>query len=55
MLIPDVFEKHGYILPKRILHIGACLCEERDLYLRHGVSDADVVWIEANPQLVQQA
>lgn len=55
MLIPNVFEKYGHILPGRILHIGACLCEERDLYLRHGVPDENIVWIEANPELVDQA
>jgi len=55
MLIQDVFERYARILPRRVLHIGACLCEERDLYRRHGLSDADVVWIEANPELVEQA
>lgn len=55
MPIQDVFDRHAHILPGRIIHIGACLCEERDLYLRHGVSDADVVWIEANPDLVERA
>lgn len=55
MLIRDVFDRHAHILPGRIIHIGACLCEERDLYLRHGVSDANVVWIEANPELVERA
>lgn len=55
MLIQDVFERYARILPRRVLHIGACLCEERDLYRQHGLSDADVVWIEANPELVEQA
>ena len=55
MLIRNVFEKYKNILPRRVLHIGACLCEERDLYLQHGILNSDVVWIEANPELVEQA
>lgn len=55
MLIQDLFERYAQIRPKRLLHIGACLCEERDYYLKHGLSDAAVTWIEANPEVVAKA
>lgn len=53
MLIPDVFEKHRYV-PKGIIHIGAHLCEEREIYANAGCGDDKVLWIEANPHIVDQ-
>lgn len=50
MLIPDCFEKCS-ISPKGIIHIGAHVCEERELYEKVGCDDTKVVWIEGNPQL----
>ena len=55
MLIQDLFERYPNLRPRKVLHIGACLCEERDYYLKHGISDADVTWIEANPEVVDRA
>lgn len=37
-----------------ILHIGAHTCEELKDYLSLGVDPACVIWIEAQPQLVEQ-
>ena len=39
---------------KRILHVGAHLCEERDAYNSCGIGDKDVYWIEGNGDIVQQ-
>ena len=52
MLIPDCFEKCS-IVPKGIIHIGAHMCEEREIYEKVGCDDTKVVWIEANPRLCQ--
>lgn len=52
MLIPDIFPKHG-IRPKGIIHIGAHTCEERPIYHAAGVSDDRILWIEANPKMVE--
>ena len=53
MLIPDVFQKHKYE-PKGIIHIGAHMCEEREIYARAGCGDDKVLWIEGNPRIVDQ-
>jgi FkbM family methyltransferase len=36
-----------------ILHVGAHLCEEIPVYRSWGVQDSNVVWVEANPDLVK--
>jgi len=37
-----------------ILHVGAHLCEEKGLYNNElNVNDSDIVWVDANQQLVQ--
>lgn len=52
MLIPDLFTKYN-IRPRGIIHIGAHLCEERDLYKTTGhVRDDQILWIEGNPEIV---
>lgn len=53
MLIPDVFDKHKYE-PQGIIHIGAHMCEEREIYARAGCGDDKVFWIEGNPRIVDQ-
>lgn len=54
MLIPDVFTKYN-ISPRGIIHIGAHLCEERDLYKTTArVKDDQILWIEGNPDIVAQ-
>ena len=42
--------KHWRISPKSVLHIGAHLAEECDLYRSVGWNK--VIWIEANPELI---
>lgn len=37
-----------------IVHIGACMCEERPIYNKIGVDDLKTVWIDANPKIVEQ-
>lgn len=54
MLIPNVFSKFTYH-PKGIIHIGAHLCEERDIYNQAGCGDQSIIWIEANPNIVEKA
>lgn len=55
MLIPDVFERFPACVPKKgVLHVGACQCEEQGLYEAVGVGKEDVLWIEANEDLVKQ-
>lgn len=52
MLIP--IEQLRLTVPVRgVLHLGAHECEERDWYHRQwGLSDEQIVWIEANPEKV---
>ncbi len=37
-----------------VLHIGAHECEELDAYISNGIKKENIVWIEANPDLVQR-
>lgn len=48
MLIPDLFTKWN-ISPRGIIHIGAHLCEEKDIYISEGKC-SNILWIEANPE-----
>lgn len=53
MLIPNVFQLIPYCIPEKgILHIGAHKCEELDLYRSIGIKEEDILWIEANPDLI---
>jgi FkbM family methyltransferase len=52
MLVPDVFNRFN-IKPCGIIHVGAHACEERCLYNEAGVPDERILWIEANPNLVE--
>ena len=36
-----------------ILHIGAHKCEELSCYHKHGLKNNQIIWIEANPELVK--
>jgi FkbM family methyltransferase len=47
---PDLVKKHNLNVTG-ILHLGACLAEEADMYAEAGVNH--VIWFEANPQLSQ--
>jgi len=53
MLLPDIFSKHA-IRPSGIIHIGAHMCQEREVYAMAGCGDDKVLWIEANPMMVQR-
>lgn len=51
MLIPNALQPYkGQI--NGVLHIGAHACEERDTYLKLGLTDNDILWVEGNPDLV---
>jgi FkbM family methyltransferase len=58
MLIPDVFARFPAARPQRgILHVGAHLCEEAELYASLGFDPAgpNVLWIEANADIAAAA
>lgn len=39
---------------KGVIHVGAHECEERDMYIRQmGLTDADIVWVDAIAEKVQ--
>jgi len=55
LLIPNFFEKYNICIPnKGILHIGAHICEERNLYNSINMTDDKVLWIEAINELVEK-
>jgi len=54
MLIPDLFQKWN-IQPTGIIHIGAHMCEERDIYAHAGLDDTKIIWIEGNPSIYERA
>jgi len=55
MLIPDIFEKYKLCIPhKGILHIGAHICEERNIYNSINMTDDKVLWIEAISEIVDK-
>lgn len=37
-----------------ILHIGAHNCEELGTYNKYGLKNSQIIWVEANPKLVEQ-
>ena len=37
-----------------ILHVGAHRCEEKGIYNSWGIQDDHVVWVDANPDLIQE-
>jgi len=54
MLIPFSNIISKYKISKKILHIGAHTCEERNDYIAGGFSDDKVIWIEGNQDIVNQ-
>jgi FkbM family methyltransferase len=57
MLIPfskcvEILREYNFKV-NGILHIGAHQCEELKDYNENGVNENDIVWIEANPKLVE--
>lgn len=51
-MIDLIFKKYN-IKCKGLIHIGAHACQERDMYLKNGLSDENIIWIEGNPVLVE--
>lgn len=55
MLIPfDKITKQYKMKINGILHIGAHNCEELESYNQYGLKNHQIIWVEANPKLVQQ-
>ena len=53
MLIPTIFNDFINYRPKKgVLHIGAHICEEKQLYNENGISDDNILWIEGNSDLI---
>lgn len=53
MIIPNVFDDFLICKPdKGILHLGAHLCEEKELYNSIGITDDNILWIEANTDII---
>ena len=54
MLIPfeTIIKKYNMKITG-ILHIGAHNCEELDAYNKYGLKNNQIIWIEANPELVK--
>ena len=56
MLIPDIFDRYPEYQPRKgVLHVGAHTLEEEPLYYRLGLTDAQILWIEANEDLIPKA
>lgn len=53
LALPELLAERGLKITG-VLHLGAHRCEELDLYRRLGVSDENIVWVEANPQLAAE-
>jgi FkbM family methyltransferase len=54
MNIEDIFSIYG-CSPKGIIHIGACMCEELNIYLKYGLTNKNIIWIEGNPETYKYA
>jgi FkbM family methyltransferase len=53
MLIPTIFNDFINCRPKKgVLHIGAHICEEKQLYNENGICDNNILWIEGNSDLI---
>jgi FkbM family methyltransferase len=50
-IFKELFNKYN-IIPKNIIHGGAHLAEEKNLYTEAGANK--IIWIEANPELVER-
>ena len=55
MLIPfSTIAKKYNMKIHGILHIGAHNCEELETYKNYGLTNSQIIWIEANPKLVER-
>lgn len=53
-IVKGLFEKYK-IEVKGILHVGAHLCEEKDIYNSvFGVHDDNIIWVDANKSIVDK-
>ena len=55
MLIPfgDIVKRYG-IVPIGVLHVGAHTGEENESYLREGIPQTSIYWVEAIPELASR-
>jgi hypothetical protein len=51
--VKNMLDKHNISI-KGILHVGAHECEEMPIYTGWGVDPKDIVWVDANPRLVEK-
>lgn len=51
--IKRIVDQYGINI-RGILHVGAHKCEERQAYHSWGVSDNNVIWVDANEELVKE-
>jgi len=50
----NYFLSNPHCFPKKgVIHIGAHECEEKDFYNKSGITDQNIIWIEANPDLIK--
>lgn len=53
MIISNVFDDFIICKPEKgILHVGAHLCEEKELYNNIGITDDNILWIEGNIDII---
>ena len=54
MIITNVFDDFIICKPEKgILHVGAHLCEEKELYNSIGITDDNILWIEGNIDIIK--
>lgn len=54
MLIPDLFETYPRCIPKRgVCHVGSHKGQERHIYNSVGVTDDNILWIDANDEYAE--
>ena len=51
--LDNIIQKYNLKI-KSVLHVGAHECEEMEAYLKAGLSYNNVIWIEAQPNLVSK-
>lgn len=53
MIIPNIFDDYIICKPEKgILHLGAHLCEEKELYNNNGITDDNILWVEGNTDII---
>lgn len=49
-----IVEKYPSPYIHGILHIGAHNCEELPMYKKYGLTDSEIIWVEANPNIAKR-